>query len=179
MTGYLAAIALALMIVVGFFGYEQGKAAGKSECAAAKAVNVDMAQKAIDLRDTRTAEARVDMLDMLRVTIPPIEIRTHETVERIRIEYKDRILTPDCAAAVDRPASVQADLDAARDSANRAVGALRLRSPVTGSTGPGMAWDREVGSRHDGFVRGSSNAAERIEPVLGWLAGVWSYPVAM
>ena len=80
----------------------------------------DVAAAAIDLRDQTASVARVDMLDYLRVTIPPIEVKAHEAAERIRVVYRDRPLPGQCV----RPDGVQAELDAARARANAAARGL-------------------------------------------------------
>lgn len=179
---YLYAAAIAALIGIlswaGWSLYSAGKDAGIAECQAERVEAAGKAQEAIDLRDQRSADSRIDMLDLLRVTIPPIEIKTHETVERIRTVYKDRPIPAVCSAAIARPDRVQADLNAARERANAAVGGVRHATPVASATGAGMARDRSVGSHHDGAVRDSSHAPERIERLPVWLEGIGRYPVA-
>ena len=136
MQGYLAAIGLAFMVVIGAVGYTQGKAAGKTACIAERSIAADRVQSAIDLRDQSSATARVDMLDYLRVTVPPIEIRTHDTIERIRTVYKDRVIPADCRVAIARPERVSEELSKARNAANAAVGNLRRTTPVPDPRSP-------------------------------------------
>lgn len=178
MQGYLAAIGLALMVILCAVSYTQGKAAGKTECIAERSIAADKVQTAIDLRDQSSATARVDMLDYLRVTVPPIEIKTHETIERIRTVYKDRVITAECAASVSRPQRVQDDLNAARERVNATISPVRLGKPLASATDTGLARDRPVGSNHDGPVRDSSHTAERIQRLPVWLASIGRYPVA-
>lgn len=120
MRTYLELAGLALALLFGWFAYVKGGEHKANEIAAEAAKRKDTVQTAIDLRDQTATTARVDMLDYLRVTIPPIEIRTHETVERVRIAYRDRPVAGECV----RPIGVQADLDAARERANAAIGAM-------------------------------------------------------
>lgn len=117
MRAYLALAAVALALGVVWYAYATGRDHGAAACAADHARHAAQAQAAIDLRDQHAATARADMLDYLRVTIPPMETRTHETVERIRTVYRDRPLPAVCA----RPDGLQAELDAARERANRAA----------------------------------------------------------
>lgn len=136
MRGYLAAIGLALMLVVAGLSYTQGKAAGKTQCLAERSIAADKAQTAIDLRDQSSATARVDMLDYLRVTVPPIEIRTHDTIERIRTVYENRVIPADCRVAIARPERVSEELSKARNAANAATRGLRRTTPITDPRSP-------------------------------------------
>lgn len=182
MRGYLLLGAIAAVVLslagAGWWIYTEGKRAGVAECQAERVEASGTAQEAIDLRDRTASASRIDMLDLLRVTIPPIEIKTHETVERIRTVYKDRVVSADCAASVARDDRVRIDLNAARDRANAAVSGLRLGEPVTRATHPGMGQDGRMGGSHDGLVRDSGQSAERLEPLPVWLASVGRYPVA-
>ena len=131
---YLAALAVVIgaMLYIDHRGYERGKMA----CQAERAANVEKVQQAIDLRDQRSADVRVDMLDYLRVTVPPIEIRTHDTIERIRTVYENRVIPADCRVAIARPERVSEELSKARNAANAAVGNLRRTTPVTDPRSP-------------------------------------------
>lgn len=131
---YLAALAVVIgaMLYIDHRGYERGKMA----CQAERAANVEKVQQAIDLRDQRSADVRVDMLDYLRVTVPPIEIRTHDTIERIRVVYKYRAIPADCAASIARPQRVSDELNAARESANKAVSSVRRTTPIPDPRSP-------------------------------------------
>ncbi len=122
---YLAIGLLIALIGSHWYAYSAGVSREHDRNAAAASVQKDKAQAAIDLRDQSSATALVDMLDYLRVTVPPIEIRTHDTIERIKTVYKDRIITADCSAAIARPERVSDELNAARESANKAISSMR------------------------------------------------------
>lgn len=130
---YLAVAFAAALIGAGLWIDHRGYERGKTACQAERAEAVEKVQTAIDLRDTRTAQTRVDMLDMLRVTIPPIEVRTHDTITKIRTIYKDR---PIDVGACSRPSGVQSALDEARGRANSAVSGVRLPAPRPDTANP-------------------------------------------
>ena len=124
LTAYLIAVA-ATLAVIGYAAWQIDRKAYARGYAAAEAVHAKAAAKAqaaTDLRDQRTAEARTSMLDYLAAEKPAIEIRTHDTITKVRTVYRDH---PIPAGACVRPERVQAELDAARERANRALGALR------------------------------------------------------
>ena len=165
MNPWLLLGALGAAILCGWYGYTKGNEHGRLGCEAAHAVQAAQAQTAIDLRDQTAADARVDMIDLLHVELPKIEAQTHETTERIRIVYKDRVVPGACVDLVRRPVSVQADLDAARERANSAAGGLRLGTTEPDPTYPRMAGNRPVGSDHHGALRGSSYPLASLEPL--------------
>lgn len=179
MRGYLLLGAIAAVVLAlsgaGWWIYAEGKQSGKAECQSERVEASNEAQQAIDERDRTASEARNSMLDYLATQKPAIEIKTHETVERIRTVYKDRVITADCAASVARDDRVRLDLNAARDRANAAVSGVRLTAPVTRATDTGMAPDGRMGGSHDGLVRDSGQSVERIESLPVWLASIGSH----
>lgn len=168
----LAAVILIIgsMIYVDHRGYERGKL----ECQAQRAVQADKVQAAIDLRDQSSATERVTMLDYLRVTIPPIEVRTYETVERIKTIYRDRVITADCAASIQRDPRVRDEINQARERANSAISAMRRTTPIASAADPRPVGHGWLGSHGDGFVRDRSNPVDSYERMPGEFAGVWS-----
>ena len=159
---YIAALAVVIgaMLYIDHRGYERGKMA----CQAERTEAVNRTQKAIDLRDQRSADVRVDMLDMLRVTIPPLEIKAHEAAERIRVVY--RSLPADACMPI-RPRIVQDELDKARDAANESIGSLRRATPDNHPTRTSMAGDRPMGHRDDEPVPTGSGQATGDERMSG------------
>lgn len=155
--------ALGAALLCGWYGYTKGSEHGRQACEAEHSAKAAEAQTAIDLRDQTAADARVDMIDLLHVELPKIEATTHETTERIRIVYKTRVVPGACAAAIERPISVQKDLDAARERANSAASGLRLGTTEPDPTDTRMAGNRPMGSDHDGALRGSSYPLARLE----------------
>lgn len=130
---YLTLGLCAALIAAGLWLDHRGYERGKTDCQAERAESVQKVQAAIDLRDTATAQTRVDMLDMLRVTIPPIEVRTHDTITKIRTVYRDRPVDPGACA---RPDGVQTALDEARERANAAASGVRRAAPWPDTANP-------------------------------------------
>ena len=100
--------------------YNAGKVAGAADCEQAHAKAAAEAQAESTRREQASSDARTSMLNYLAAEKPAIEIRTHDTITEIRKVYVDRPLPAECI----RPASVQASLDKARDSANAAIGRM-------------------------------------------------------
>lgn len=136
MRAYLYAAVLLALIGSHWCAYSAGVSREHDRNTATASVQKDKVQTAIDLRDQSSATARVDMLDYLRVTVPPIEIRTHDTIERIRVVYKYRAIPADCAASIARPQRVSDELNAARESANKAVSSVRRTTPIPDPRSP-------------------------------------------
>jgi hypothetical protein len=97
--------------------YQAGKEAGANACKAAHARAAEKAGAEVQRREAASAEASVDMLAYLSANLPAIEIRTHETVERVRTEYRDRPAPAGCV----RPDGVLDALEASRQRANAAA----------------------------------------------------------
>lgn len=134
MKGYLYAATLAALVgIIGWAAwslYASGKAAGIAECQAERVEAAAKVQTAIDLRDQRTAEARTSMLDYLAAEKPAIEIRTHDTITKVRTIYRDRPIAGECI----RPDGVSDALSEARDNANRAASGLRSSTHAPDTT---------------------------------------------
>lgn len=113
----IEAVAAAVLLLFAWGAYIKGGEHTRNAMLAEQATRIEVAQTAIDLRDVKASEAPITMLDYLRVTLPPIEIKTHETIERIRTVYKDRPLPALCEHAP----LVRAELEAARVRANAAA----------------------------------------------------------
>jgi hypothetical protein len=153
------AFAAALLVALAWGGAEHLRLAGaraalatlQAEVAATSAAAAIAARTETDRRDAASSDATQSMLDYLGASLPAIETRTHDTIERIRTVYRDRPAT----ACPDRPDGVRAELDAARARAN---GAASRGLPAPGS-GAGAAdpaaWasDGRMGARRDGDRR--------------------------
>lgn len=174
MRAYLALAAILVLIGVYWLGDHNGVSREHDRNTAASSGQKDKVQTAIDLRDQSSATARLDMLDMLRVTIPPLEIKAHEAAERIRVVY--RSLPADACVSV-RPDRVQDELNAARDAANSAIGAVRRTTPDSHSTGASMAGYRPMGYRDDESVPTGSGEATGDQRMLASTAGIRRHQV--
>ena len=118
-----AAVALGACLLLGGAAhslYSAGKEAGANACETAHARAAEKAGAEVQRREGASAEASVDMLAYLSANLPAIEIRTHETVERIRTEYRDLPVPAGCV----RPDGVLDTLEEARQRANAAAGEL-------------------------------------------------------
>lgn len=93
----------------------------------------DAAQDAINARDAASATITAGTLSYQWAALPPIELRTYEARERVKILYSDQPV--DCVPV--RPAGVQAELDEARQRANAAAGQLRTRANEITPADPG------------------------------------------
>jgi hypothetical protein len=130
---YIEAAVVAALLLFAWGAYVKGGEHTRNAMLAEQATRIEVAQTAIDLRDVKASEAPIAMLDYLRVTLPPIEIKTHETIERIRTVYKDRPLPALCEHAP----LVRAELEAARERANAAASRMRRTAAVADPSGPG------------------------------------------
>lgn len=100
--------------------YSAGVSREHDRNAAAASAQKDAVAAQVDSHAQASSDARTSMLNYLAAEKPAIEIRTHDTITEIRKVYVDRPLPAECI----RPASVQASLDKARDSANAAIGRM-------------------------------------------------------
>lgn len=146
MKPYLYAVAIVAILLTHWFAYTTGREHSDNACAAARALNQGKVQTAIDLRDTASAEVQVTMLDYLRVTTPAIERIKYETITRVQKVYVDRPIPADCHY-ID---GVQAELDAARDRANRAASGMRPVPAATIAPRPGIVASPDLGRRNHG-----------------------------
>lgn len=113
----LAAVALALVVGGALRLRASGFEAGKASCEAAHAIAAAKAQVEVERREVVSADARTSMLDYLAANLPATEIRTHETVERIRTVYRDHPVPAVCVW----PDGVRSALGEAIDRANAAA----------------------------------------------------------
>lgn len=114
---FLAAAALALVAFGAYRVHSSIFEAGKAACEAAHAAAAKKAQAEVDRREVVSAEASTTMLDYLAANLPATEIRTHETVERIRTVYRDHPVPAVCVW----PDGVRSALGEAIDRANAAA----------------------------------------------------------
>ena len=163
---YLAIGLLIALICSHWYAYSAGVSREHDRNVAAASAQKDAVAGQVDQNAQSSATASTNMLDYLAAQKPAIEIRTHETTERIRTVYKDRNVPAACTAVVQRPDSVQAELDAARDRANAAIRSLPVGTPVASTADPGLAGNRPMGGNHDGAVRDSSDPPERHEQLF-------------
>jgi hypothetical protein len=121
MYGYAALLALALIAVGTFAGYQKGAENARNACIAASAAKQDKVTVETERRDTASTEAHSSILDYL-ATIPKTETKTHEAANRVRKIYIDR---PVLAACDVRPPGVLEELQQARNRAIQTIGAVR------------------------------------------------------
>jgi uncharacterized protein HemX len=117
--GYLALLlALGIALAGDYALYERAEA--KTAALDAYKVQVQAAQDATAAeakrRDEASASAGSDMLAYLAAQLPPIEVRTHDAIARVRTIYRDS------PVACLRPDGVQQELDAARNRIAAAQG---------------------------------------------------------
>ena len=124
----LCAIGLAACVA-----YVIGHGHGVQQEQVKRAEAVATTQAAIDARDNAAATVTAGTLSYQWAMLPPIELRTYEARERVKILYSDQPV--DCVPV--RPAGVQAELDAARQRANAAAGQLRTRADEITPADPG------------------------------------------
>lgn len=120
MRAYLELAGAGLAVLLCWGAYIKGGEHATNAIAAEQSAAKDKAAVAITARDAVSTAAYTNMLDYLRANIPATEIRTHDTVERIRTVYRDRPMS----CVHERPASVQAELDAANDAARAAISSM-------------------------------------------------------
>ena len=120
MYGWLGLGATLALIGAFLLGDHMGASRERDRCKANKADNQDKAAVEVNRRDEHSAEARTSMLDYLAAEKPAIEIRTHDTITKIREVYRDKPMPAVCV----RPDSVRDSLNAARDSANASIGRM-------------------------------------------------------
>ena len=118
MRAWLYILAAALLALGAWRASEWAAGIGEARCEARHAQAAQAAAAEVERRNTASAEASGSMLDYLAASMPRIEETINATVERVRTVYRDRIEPAGC----ERPAGVQAELDAARDRANAARG---------------------------------------------------------
>lgn len=171
MRTYIEAGVVAALLLFSWFTYVKGGEHTRTAMVAEQAKRIEVAQEAIDLRDVKASEAPAAMLDYLRVTLPPIEIKTHEAIERTRVVYRTAPAPP--AGVCERPALVRAELNAARERANAAVSRLRRAAAVHGSADPGSvhAGIGRVVAIADGPVRDGSGSRQRVQRLPAQAAG--------
>jgi hypothetical protein len=129
----LALIGLAIATILAAAGQRLFNA-GIAHCQAERAKAADKVAAETDRRDAAASGASIDMLDYLSRSMPAIEATTHETRERVRVIYRNN---PVPAGACARPAGVQAELDAARQRAEAARGALSVPAGAGDPAHPG------------------------------------------
>lgn len=115
-----AALALGAFVLLGAAAhslYSAGKEAGANACETRHADAAEKAGAEVQRRETAAASASIDMLDFLSRNLPAAEIRTHETVEVVRTEYRDLPVPAGCV----RPDGVHDVLEQARQRANAAA----------------------------------------------------------
>ena len=120
MRAYLALAAILALIGAYWLGDHNGVSRERDRNTAAASVQKDKVAAKVDEQAQASSEARTSMLDYLAEQKPAIEIRTHDTITKIRQVYVDKPLPAICV----RPASVQTRLDAARDAVNAAIGRM-------------------------------------------------------
>ena len=111
-----------LLALIGthWYAYSAGVSRERDRNTAAASAQKDATAVKVDEQAQASSDARTTMLDYLAEQKPAIEIRTHDTITKIRQVYVDKPLPAVCV----RPASVQTRLDAARDAANAAIGRM-------------------------------------------------------
>jgi hypothetical protein len=144
---YIAALAAVLGVV--WFVYDQGEKAGRNACETEHTNAANTAQKEIDRREVASSDASESMLDYLRANLPPIEVQANEAVERVRTIYRDR---PVPAGSCVRPDGVQGELDAARERANTAARGLQHAAYGDAATRPAADVDGRMGPAGDGHL---------------------------
>ena len=117
---YLAIALLIALIGSHWYAYSAGVSREHDRNAAAATAQKDATAVKVDTQAQASSDARTTMLDYLAEQKPAIEIRTHDTITKIRQVYVDKPLPAVCV----RDDRVQASLDAARDSANSAIGRM-------------------------------------------------------
>ena len=140
MRAYLIIAAIVALIGSHWYAYSAGKDRGRDACLAERATNIESAQKAIDLRDQRSAENNASMIDWLAANVQPIQAKADDSAARIVTVYRDRIVP--VGSECSRPDSVQAELDAARARANGTGTALQAKPDAAHSAGTAPAIDR-------------------------------------
>ena len=120
MRAYLALAAILALIGSHWYAYSAGVSREHDRNVAAASAQKDATAVKVDTHAQASSDARTTMLDYLAEQKPAIEIRTHDTITKIRQVYVDKPLPAVCV----RDDRVQASLDAARDSANKAIGRM-------------------------------------------------------
>ena len=146
MKAYLYFALAVLLAITHWLAYTTGREHSDTACTASRAVDQGKVQTAIDLRDTSASEVQATILDYLRVTIPAMERVKYETITRVQKVYVDRLVPSGC----DYPDGVQAEIDAARERANRAASGLRPIPAATIVPDPGIVGAANLGHRNNG-----------------------------
>jgi hypothetical protein len=123
MYGYIAALALALILGGTVLGYQKGAESCRNTALAASADKQDKAAVETERRSEASTVAHSNILDYL-ATIPKTETKTHEAATRVRTIYRDVPAT----CVVTRPPGVRKELDEARDRVIETIGAVRPAS---------------------------------------------------
>ena len=126
-------IELCAAVLIACAAYVVGHDHGRQVEQVKRAEAVATTQAAIDARDNAAATVSISTQSYLWATLPPIELRTYEARERVKVLYRDQPV--DCVPV--RPLGVQAELDATRQRANAAAGQLRSGTDAPASTGAG------------------------------------------
>ena len=120
MYGWLGLGATLALIGAFLLGDHMGASRERDRNTAAASAQKDQTAAKVDEQAQASSEARTTMLDYLAAQKPAIEIRTHDTITKIREVYRDKPMPAVCV----RPDSVRDSLNAARDSANAAIGRM-------------------------------------------------------
>lgn len=120
MYGWLGLGAVLALIGAFLLGDHMGVSRERDRNTAAASVQKDQTAVKVDEQAQASSEARTTMLDYLAAQKPAIEIRTHDTITKIREVYRDKPMPAVCV----RPDSVRDSLNAARDSANASIGRM-------------------------------------------------------
>lgn len=147
------AIAVALAGLAAWLIWIGGKQAGLDQCAAEHKVQADKAAEKIEQRDTSAATVNASTTSFLWGALPPIEIKAYESRERVRTIYRDRPVAGQCV----RPSGVQEELNAARDRANAAIGAVRTGADAGSPAAPAAGRDGRLGAAGDGHTGSRGN----------------------
>ncbi|HNR91522.1 MAG TPA: hypothetical protein PKO41_03750 [Dokdonella sp.] len=123
MRAYLALAAVALALGVVWYAYATGRDHGRAACEADQARAAESARTAADESARAAASTHTATQSWLWQALPPIDLRTTEARERVRIVYREAAALPaaDRCSAPARPVRVQQELDQARDRAAAAA----------------------------------------------------------
>ena len=114
---WIALLGLGLLLAGYRWAYQRGADAERSVYEAERASEIAAAVERARKDEQAATQARAEMLARLGWVLPRIEGQTHETIERIRIVYRDRPVSAEC----DRPDDVLSLLAEAVDGANRSA----------------------------------------------------------
>lgn len=120
MRGWLALGLVLYSLALAVYFDHMGVSRERDRNTAAASAQKDQTAAKVDEQAQASSEARTTMLDYLAAQKPAIEIRTHDTITKIREVYRDKPMPAVCV----RPDSVRDSLNAARDSANASIGRM-------------------------------------------------------